>query len=528
MKSLNVVFYLICIIVSMKSFAAGGPDAYGYTWSDSNDQGGPAYNWIDISAVGTEIVGLGDDNSVPKIPMGLSFGYYWIDFTEIKIGSNGWLSFNDVDNLASCFPNIPTAGGAADNYIAPFMTDLNFAGVNNPAKVYYYHDSVNNLFIVSFLNVPYFRSNSSGYIGSNTFQVILSVDDKSIIFQYQDIDQENFLANNVCPNNFLIGMENIAGGIGLQTHQDILPADNYAIEFLYPDIPLIDVIDPSPIWSQNNSNTATLYEANQDIDLQINIANLGNADTVSPIDVLVEVLDESNNIIHSESTQIAQLLSQEGMTLNLSNPLNVASGRYHLRVRTVSVEDLVMSNNVLSTELNVIDTTMAPIVLGHTTGIPLLSRSGARKHATFFTTPAGSWLINSVSMYIRDSHLPGSEDYIVSVYANDGVNGLPGSLLASELVEEGTYSTFSWVDTVLSQPIVAPTNGFFVAWENANVSSSGVGLGIETLQPLSRLSYTFSTTGTWSVSRTNLTEDFSIDAELTENVFDVIFINGFE
>ncbi len=528
MKPLNVVFFLLCITVNVKSYAAGGPDAYGYTWLDSNDPGGPIYSWIDISTIGTEIVGLGDDNSVTQIAMGLSFRYYWIDYTEIKIGSNGWLSFNDVDNLASCFSNIPTAGGAADNFVAPFMSDLNFAGTDNPAKAYYYHDSVNNLFIVSFLDVPYFRNNSNRHIGSNSFQVIFSVDDKSITFQYQDIDQENFVANNLCPYNLVVGMENITGDIGLQTHQNVMPEDNYTIEFIYPDVPLIDVVDPSPIWNQNNSNTATLYEANQDVDLQVNIANLGNADHVSPIDVLVEVLDENSNIVHSEPMQIAQLSSQENMTLNLSNPLNVASGRYHLKVSTDSAEDLVMSNNVLSTELNVVNTNMSPVVLGHTTGIPSLSRSGSRKQATFFTTPAGSWLINSVSMYIRDSHLPGSEDYMVSVYANDGVNGLPGSLLASELVEEGTYPTFSWVNTVLSQPIVAPTNGFFVAWENANASSSGVGLGIETLLPISRRSYSFSTSGIWSVSRTNLTEDYSIEAELTENIFDMIFVNGFE
>lgn len=528
MKPINKLFPLLILIININSYAAGGPDAYGYTWLDSNDSGGPTYSWIDISTIGTEIIGLGDDNSVPQIAMGLSFGYYWIDYTEIKIGSNGWLSFNDVDNLAACFPNIPTEGGAADNYVAPFLSDLNFGGIDNPGKAYYYNDVINNNFIVSFIDVPYFKDNANRHIGENTFQVIFSVDDKSITFQYEDIDQENYVINDICSISLEIGMENVTGNIGLETHINVLPTDSYAIEFTYPEIPLIDVIDPAPNWNQNNTNTATLYEANEDIDLQVNISNLGNTDTFLPVDVLVEIFDENSNMIYSESLQIVQLLSQESTTLNLPNPLNVDSGRYHMKVSTVSVDDLVMSNNVLSTELNVVNTNMTPLVLGHTTGTPTTSRSTLLKSAMFFTTPVGKWMINSVSMYVRDSHLPGSENYIVSVYANDGINGLPGSLLATELVEEGTYTMYSWVKTDLSQPIMAPVNGFFVAWEKENTSSSGVGLGKETLLPISRQSYGFSSSGTWSISRYNLTEDDAIEVELTDELLDILFSNGFE
>ena len=84
------------------------------------------------------MTGLSDDNSVAAVQMGFNFHYYWVDYNKVNIGSNGWISFNNVGNIASCFPDMPAAGGSGDNYVAPFMTDLNlFTGLGaagNPGK----------------------------------------------------------------------------------------------------------------------------------------------------------------------------------------------------------------------------------------------------------------------------------------------------------------------------------------------------------------------------------------------------------
>src|SRR6185503_1312750 len=52
---------------------SGGPDVFGYTWRDSDDPNGPAFDWVDITGIGTPITfATGDDANTTAIPMGFS------------------------------------------------------------------------------------------------------------------------------------------------------------------------------------------------------------------------------------------------------------------------------------------------------------------------------------------------------------------------------------------------------------------------------------------------------------------------
>jgi hypothetical protein len=73
-----------------------GPDEFGYTYGDSNDVGGPALGYEDISSSGTLIVS-GDHNATTTA-LPFTFGFYAVDYVSLAASTNGLLNFlGDAD-----------------------------------------------------------------------------------------------------------------------------------------------------------------------------------------------------------------------------------------------------------------------------------------------------------------------------------------------------------------------------------------------------------------------------------------------
>ncbi len=190
----------------------GGPDAFGYVWKDSDDAGGPTFSWVDITGAGTPVT-LGDDTGV-IVPLPFTFPFYGQDKTSIGICSNGYLTFGSTLGDWSNDP-IPTAAQPND-LVALFWDDLNPSGA---PKVYYYHDTANNRFIVEYYQVPRF-----GGSGSLTMEAILYPDGR-IVYQY--------LTMTGTLNSATIGIEDSAGAVGLQVCFNAnYVHNNLAIEFV--------------------------------------------------------------------------------------------------------------------------------------------------------------------------------------------------------------------------------------------------------------------------------------------------------
>ena len=178
---------------------SGGPDLFGYTWIDSDEPGGPAFAWVDISSIGTQVV-LGDDQNLGPYDIGFNFSYYDNDFSSVRICSNGFISFTSTSNLLTNAA-IPTAA-EPNNLLAIFWDDL---APHNGGAVYYYQDVDNHRFIVSYDGVPHYLNSGALY-----FQVILN-QDGSIYYNYASMDDAGHGNNGAT-----IGIENGAGNDGLQ------------------------------------------------------------------------------------------------------------------------------------------------------------------------------------------------------------------------------------------------------------------------------------------------------------------------
>ena len=175
----------------------GGPDSYGYRWLDSNEPGGPLYDWVDISATGT-VVTPADDATRGPFDLGFTFNFYGVDYTQVRICTNGFLTFENTTSAPYTNQGIPNSA-APNALVAMFWDDLN---PTSAGTIYFLADAENERFIVQFQGVAHYGSSSS----QETFQAILTPDG-DIVCQYHTV------ANST---SCTVGIENTNGTDGLE------------------------------------------------------------------------------------------------------------------------------------------------------------------------------------------------------------------------------------------------------------------------------------------------------------------------
>lgn len=132
---------------------------YGYGGADTISE--RPYTWIDATD-GTN-TGLSGDDQTIAVPVGFSFPFYGVDYTNVYVCTNGWISFT---YSGISYSNIEFPSASMDNTIAALWDDLTTS--DPAANIYYKNLSSPNRLVVEWNNVPRLGGGTP-----STFEVIL-------------------------------------------------------------------------------------------------------------------------------------------------------------------------------------------------------------------------------------------------------------------------------------------------------------------------------------------------------------------
>ena len=245
----------------------GGPDGFGYRWSDSDESGGPLFSWTDISGTGTPIAITSDDSTSGPIALGFNVPYYGGFFNSIRVCSNGWLSFTSTSTAYANQP-LPNSG-APEDLIAPLWDDLDPGG---QTRIYY--QTFGNSAIVQWTGMPRYQETGSAL----TFQAILE-ESGAITFQYLTLTSGTL-------NSATVGIQDSAKTTGLTVayNQGYLH-DNLAVR-----------IAALPQWLTVSPTSGRLYE-NDEVDLDLHVDAAGLEGGTYPGTVIIETNDPTQPVL---------------------------------------------------------------------------------------------------------------------------------------------------------------------------------------------------------------------------------------
>ena len=531
--------FILALLFSTLSFhihaqvtaTSGGPDSYGYSFKTSNHSSGPTYNWIDITSTGTLINGLGDDNHTGPFNIGFNFPYYWTLADNFYVGSNGYVSFQNGFTLSSgsgnpYFPYMPT-NDAFDNFIAPLLSDLNFGGSGNPAQAYYYSNNIDTC-IISFINVPFWNNNSSGFSGNNTFQVILNASDSSITFQYQAQSGSWNTSYDGDPGASIIGIESVGNTSGLQVAASELPVANFAIRFELNVNSSFTLEDLNCQWNDNEKNGGFFLSQQNSKDIVTTVTNNGTVDVNSTFNVTTYIIEQAgNNLATSLNSSVAGLSTGQSQTITHSPSLllqnftcnGTCNAGTYLVTTSHNHTDDYSANDVLTTEMVVLDESSPnSVIYSYTDGVSdgTFGFDGGAIYIQPAYYPAD---LTAVTFDIIAASAPAS-GFTTRILDDNGGNGAPGTVLGSETINAGAIAfntatgSGNFHTVTLSSPITIGSGGVYITFEPQN-GTTDIALGEDNSTPFSNRNYEI-LSGTFGEYRSNDQADLMI-----QGIFDM-------
>ncbi|MDO9577880.1 MAG: choice-of-anchor J domain-containing protein, partial [Candidatus Cloacimonadales bacterium] len=226
-------------------YGTGGPDEFGYMWIDSEVEGGPVYDWIEISETGMSAImhGVptfdGDGNFCEAIDFGFDFPFYGTDRTYFYVDTNGEILLAE-NSWVHPYPD-PDWGNDGFSFNATFpipgytqMPGLvavywDAQRVNEGIGDIYYQTfgtAPNRYCVIEWQNFEF----DYNYSGEPTlcYEAIFH-ENGEIIFQYQNTDngQTGYTTPHVNGQSSTVAIQNDEATIGLCYLREIVENGNY-------------------------------------------------------------------------------------------------------------------------------------------------------------------------------------------------------------------------------------------------------------------------------------------------------------
>ncbi|MEO0075132.1 MAG: C25 family cysteine peptidase, partial [candidate division WOR-3 bacterium] len=170
----------------------------------------PVYNWVEIKNIGTRITYTHNDQ-VRKVPLpaGFTLRYYGQRYDTISVSVDGFIRLGADTTRDYTNSGIPDPDGPAP-MIAVKWDDFRESATGGSGAIYYYHNQLNNTFIVEWDSVSYYNATTT----RDKFQIIFydstyttPTGDNIFILQYMTAN-----LNNSCT----VGIEDPTETIGIQ------------------------------------------------------------------------------------------------------------------------------------------------------------------------------------------------------------------------------------------------------------------------------------------------------------------------
>ena len=307
------LLYTMAFLLGTAAVAqTGGPDAWGYSYANSNATGGPSFNWIELdttlggSGTYASIASTEDDSHQANILMSFDFPFYGRAYDSVSIGTNGTVYFQDtyLGLGYACMPGDPGYDMPDDMaYIALWHTDLNPGSGGN----IFYQDFETH-FVIEFSGVVEY-----GASDGDTYEVILYPNGE-ILMQYKETSAIAIMTT------YSIGIQG-SPTVGLSYYCDGAGdaiADSLAI--LWTEL--------SIGFNESTTSELSIYPNPNNGEFNLAITSSSN-------DLLVEVTDVQGRVIYTKqyhTNTIKETISLYGVAAGIyyvtaNNGLTVATER---------------------------------------------------------------------------------------------------------------------------------------------------------------------------------------------------------